>query len=326
MTKELRVITSSGDGLEETFRGSLRDVFYYITFVCNLRCRHCYVGDNLASNTHADLDVITTNLAACGRAGAKKVTFLGGEPTLHPDYDRILLVAARQCFERIVVDTNGLGGFPIPVDTDLDGRLAVRLSFDGIDPATHDAIRGTGTFSRTLATLRRVVGSSVRVEATFTVNAQNYQQVENVVSFFAAEGASEVNFHMVSLTGNAKGSARLGLSPEAVLDIQQVLERIRQTSRIPIRFPRLLIRNEALPMAITEGCSCRLFDNSVLLLFPNGRQLRCPLEISRELNHDVAIKQTDGFHGCPLSHKLFPSGIPNGYTMTCISWKHHRPL
>lgn len=232
--------------------------------------------------------------------------------------------AAEQGFERIIVDTSGLGRFPVPTSLELGSRLAIRFSFDGLDDSSHDAIRGAGAFARALATLQRVAATPSKVEATFTVNARNYRQASAAVAYFAEYGVDEMNFHIVSLTGNAKATPSLALDPGHVLQVQEELEQVRLASSIPIRFPRLLVRKEKLLAAVAEGCECRLFDNTVLLLFPDGKQLRCPLEITKSLVHDEAIENPEEFSGCPLAAKLFPSGTPSGYVMTCISWKQHK--
>lgn len=302
----------------------LREVFYYVTFACNLRCRHCYVGDNLAPGTHADAEQVIRTLEDCRDAGARQVVFLGGEPTLHPDYQRILAEAGRIGFSRLVSDTNGLGNDPLPPEGELRRRFAVRLSFEDDRPAGHDAIRGRGTFERSLACLQRVVAEHVRVEVTCTLNAANVARAGSIAAFFAGEGASEVNFHFLSRMGNARGAAGLGLTPAAVLGAQEQLEAVRRAGRAPVRFPRLLVREEGLDGEIAQGCGCGILDRSRLLIFPHGQYRRCPLEIDAALEHrpdpDLAGAT---YRGCPLQDRLFPLGMDRGLVMTCISWKGH---
>jgi MoaA/NifB/PqqE/SkfB family radical SAM enzyme len=304
-------------------RTQLHEVFYYITFVCGLRCRHCYVGDNLAANTHADTSQLLKNLERYRNAGASKIIFLGGEPTLHPDYQRILVESGQLGFERIIADTSGVGKNPLPLDDELRKRLTIRFSFEGIDARSHDAIRGPGMFARTLQSLRNVAAENVTVEVTFTLSAANIDQALEAISLFTAEHVHEVNFHFLSRTGQARTEENLGLDPAAVLRAQDQLESARRSSGIRVRYPRLLVRREHLEYEIQKGCECGLFQKKRVLVFPDGETRRCPLEITANLLHHPVIPEPPVFQGCPLSTKMFPSGLPEELVMTCISWKNH---
>ena len=310
---------------ERTAPPGLEQIYYYITFNCNLRCSHCYVGGNLTSQPPARYELIATTLHRCHQSGARKVTFLGGEPTLHPDYARILTAAAEVGYRRIIVDTNGVAQYPLPEKMSALDTLAVRFGLEGVSAVVHDKIRGNGTFRRALKTLRRVVASGVRVEVTFTLNAHNISDVSRMVAFCADEGVSEVNFHFMSLMGNGKARPSLGLAPERVLRVQGQLELLKRQRLIPMRYPRLLVREEELATEVIKGCACRIFRPDTLLIFPEGETCRCPLEITPGLARRPQIRAEDVscFSGCPLSWRLFPGGVPSGYVMTCISWKGH---
>lgn len=301
----------------------LREIYYYITFVCNLRCRHCYVGDNLAPQTHANVDLILGTLHQCYAKGARKVTFLGGEPTFHPGYVKILTTAAKIGYRRIIVDTNGIGRYPVPKNPDFLDRLAVRFSIEGAYFDTHNAIRGEGTFEKTLCTLRKVAAEGVRAEVTFTLNTMNVSEIPQMVEYFTYEGVSEINFHFVSLMGNGKSNQSLGLTPEAIIYAQEQLEVLRQRSAVPLRYPKLLIHKKELNKEIVNGYGCRIFRPETVLIFPRGEMRRCPLEITPALERRTEVKDPISFSGCPLSWRLLPKGVPNGYVMTCISWKNH---
>jgi MoaA/NifB/PqqE/SkfB family radical SAM enzyme len=310
-------------GAENRILVGLREIFYYITFACNLRCRHCYAGDNLSPRTHADFDLISTLLFRGYEAGARKVTFLGGEPTLHPDYEMILAVAAGLGYQRIVIYTNGIARPPLPKNRDFLDRLAVRFSFDGAGPETHDAVRGQGTFEGALGVFRRVAGEGIRAEVTFTLNAFNVSEIPQMVGRFVAGGASEINFHFVSLMGNAKKHRDLGLNPGAILRAQERLHLLKQQSPVPLRYPRLLVRRDELEGEVARGCGCHIFRPERLLIFPQGEMRRCPLEITPGLVGRPAVEEVAHFSGCPLAERLLPGGVPDGYVVTCISWKDH---
>jgi MoaA/NifB/PqqE/SkfB family radical SAM enzyme len=301
----------------------LQAIYYYLTFACNLRCLHCYVGENLSPQSHAKPATVANTLRECYAHGARKAIFLGGEATLHPSYAEILATAAEIGYRRIVVDTNGLARDPIPQGADYLDRLTIRLSFEGATPETHDVIRGQGAFKGALETLRRLIRQSVRVEVTLTLNAINLPELPGMIDRFLDRGVREFNFHFISLMGNANLHRWLGLYPEQIIHAQALLEDFRRRNVATVRYPRLIVPVEELQRHLDQGCNCRIFDPAILLIFPQGEMRRCPLEITAGLVPQFEISNSEPFAGCPLSWRLLPDGVPEGYAMTCISWKDH---
>jgi len=71
---------------------------------CNLRCRYCIYEDRSEVTERPQLEQA---LAAAGREFPQGVPFLiGGEPTLHPDFDALLAAAGDAGFSRIGLATN----------------------------------------------------------------------------------------------------------------------------------------------------------------------------------------------------------------------------
>jgi MoaA/NifB/PqqE/SkfB family radical SAM enzyme len=184
--------------------------------------------------------------------GAREVVFLGGEPTLHPDYPQILAAARQAGFDRIVVDSNGTTGDPRPFIEGFTGPVTIRFSFDGTE-SVHDALRGTGTFQRTLAALRQVIQAGGQVKATITLHAFNIDLIAGMVSFFSDEGIQELNFHFISWMGNARQTPQLGLTSASILKAQEELEIRHRAGLIPLRYPRLLVPESELQPAISQG-------------------------------------------------------------------------
>src|SRR3954454_5517383 len=79
--------------------GRFRNVYLYITEACQLRCEHCYMGERLDRGLRMPLSRIIDTLAPCRRLGGSKLTILGGEPTLHPDFCAAIRVADQLGYE-----------------------------------------------------------------------------------------------------------------------------------------------------------------------------------------------------------------------------------
>jgi MoaA/NifB/PqqE/SkfB family radical SAM enzyme len=289
-------------------------LYYYVTSACPQGCRHCYLGEQ-RKGEHVDLERAIATMARFRAAGAHTVVLLGGEPTLHPRYEDLVLAAAQLGFPRIVVDTSGLGRDPVPPRLARVPGLAIRFGFEGKDGGRHDRIRGPGSFARAFARLLGLVAASVRVEVTFTVTADNAGEIEAAVARFGRVGIAELNFHFLSRTGAARTTDLPLLDGDTVLAVERRLARLAADSPIPLRYPRLLLPQDELPRARAAGCGCRLRTGRATLVMPDGGMGHCPFELEREIEPPVE------FAGCPAAEHLFPAGVPEGYVMTCISWK-----
>jgi len=124
--------------------------------LCNLQCAHCFISCSPTNHAHEmmTLESVKRYLAEAERLGVKEYYVTGGEPFLHPDILEILRAALQQ--GPVTVLTNGL---LLHEDTAArlrelsdasDYSLDLRVSLDGYDAATNDAVRGSGTFKRIL--------------------------------------------------------------------------------------------------------------------------------------------------------------------------------
>lgn len=127
-----------------------------LTDTCNLTCPTCFAGSSPAQRGVVPVDEVLANVdrAITREQGQLDVLMLsGGEPTLHPDFPRLLDALAARPIVRILVNTNGTTlvaeDSPILAALHRHRRLAeAYLQFDGFDEATHRHHRG--------ADLRRV--------------------------------------------------------------------------------------------------------------------------------------------------------------------------
>jgi hypothetical protein len=105
-----------------------------ITYACNLKCFNCNRSCGLApSHDHLSLDQIQKFIRESTLMGVqwKRIRILGGEPTLHPEFlriiDNLLAFKMSQCPEAMIeVVTNGLGKKVNEVLATLGDGVAVR--------------------------------------------------------------------------------------------------------------------------------------------------------------------------------------------------------
>jgi radical S-adenosyl methionine domain-containing protein 2 len=156
-------------------------VNYHLEKACNLRCRFCYArfadDDPLRRSRRglgaADAKEVIKRVRA---AGAEKITFVGGEPTLCPHLADLLRFSREIGFVTTLV-TNGFR---------LDRLLAeaadcldwVGLSVDSADEATQAALgRGRGNHvAISIGHFRRLHSLGIRVKLNTVVTSLNWQE------------------------------------------------------------------------------------------------------------------------------------------------------
>jgi AdoMet-dependent heme synthase len=142
--------------------------------LCNLACTHCFISCSPTNHTHEmmRLEQVLRYLREAVELGVKEFYFTGGEPFLNPEMEAIL--AATLEVGPASVLTNGL-----LLDAARCARLAalaaaspysldLRVSLDGYDAASNDAVRGAGTFERVLAGLRNLAAAGLNPVVTVT--------------------------------------------------------------------------------------------------------------------------------------------------------------
>ena len=119
-----------------------------ITDHCNLSCPVCYAESGPSRLTHRPLAVIETMLDAivANEGDPDVVQISGGEPTLHPDFFKVLDAAKARPIRHLMLNTNGIR---IAQDRAFAERLAayqpgfeVYLQFDSFRASVHRQLRG----------------------------------------------------------------------------------------------------------------------------------------------------------------------------------------
>src|ERR1044072_644334 len=107
------------------------------------------MGDRLERGLTLDYDKATQIIEYCGRLGGEYITFLGGEPTLHPDLPRLVDFAIECGYRQIMINSNGL--LERTIDRIAPQKLHyISFSLDGATAAIHDQIRGANTYEKTV--------------------------------------------------------------------------------------------------------------------------------------------------------------------------------
>jgi molybdenum cofactor biosynthesis enzyme MoaA len=142
--------------------------------LCNIQCRHCFISSSPTNHAHEmmDLPAVRGYLAEAATLGVKEYYFTGGEPFLNRELPEMLAATLAQGPATVL--TNGLLIRPEvarrlrELADGTEYSLDLRVSMDGWDAATNDAIRGEGTFERILAGVRHLADAGLNPVLTVT--------------------------------------------------------------------------------------------------------------------------------------------------------------
>jgi MoaA/NifB/PqqE/SkfB family radical SAM enzyme len=178
-----------------------------ITQRCNLACVHCYAD----SSPHLPLTERMTFSDWCRvmdearTMGCRRLQFIGGEPTIHPDLTRLLGHASHVGFRKCEVFTNATLLREDLVRTFKDLGVRVHFSFYSFDPRVHDEItRQKGSFERTVEGIRLLVRRGIRVAAGIIVVPQNAAHLKQTRKFLRHLGVDEIDTDRVRGVGRGQ--------------------------------------------------------------------------------------------------------------------------
>ena len=133
-------------------------LIFEITEKCNLTCPTCFTASSpheTWSMTLDDFEKKLDRLLAAGRNDADLVQISGGEPTVHPDVERMIEACFARGVKRVYLNTNGIRLGKEPAFAErlgrIDGgkeRLQLYLQFDGLRAETNGLIRGRRGLSK----------------------------------------------------------------------------------------------------------------------------------------------------------------------------------
>jgi selenobiotic family peptide radical SAM maturase len=179
---------------------------WHITQTCDLSCKHCYDRSQRPPvSLEQGLEILDDLQDFCEERKVRgQVSFSGGNPLLHPEFDTLYGAAAERGF------VLGILGNPTPKSR-MEDILAIcepaffQISLEGL--AQHnDFIRGKGHFSRSMDFLKVLSDLGVYSMVMLTLGRHNLDQVLPLAKLLESE-ADEFNFNRLALVGEGAALA-----------------------------------------------------------------------------------------------------------------------
>jgi len=261
-------------------------IFLYITEECQLRCKHCYVGERLERGSVMPLSMISSILRSMQTLyGHRRVYFLGGEPTLHPEFAAALRIAKDEGY-RVIVTSNGI----IPQrrwDDIINGSIdELSFSLDGAKASTHEFLRGRNTFPPLLTSIQKSVSAGILTRLICTITKHNETELEELAALCDELQVRTLSLHYFTPTGNGQGHKDLQLSPAEWRAFGTRVEAIARRSDVTIFYPPAFCESEKVELLTSRGyrgCTARNLER--LAFFPDGRCYICSAFFDTDLHY-----------------------------------------
>lgn len=292
----------------------MRRILWEITTRCNLRCRHCYLHNELKFPFVELADELgTEECLKIVEQFDEANTFLvevvgGGEPFCRPDIMVILRqLGEKKFWTRVVTNGTLLTEEIVQTLVDIDiQRMAVSL--ESPVPEVNDTIRGKGSFEKAVRGINYLTDFGIPFRIQMTVNRLNYKDIEEMITFCLDVGAEEI-----SLNPYATCPTTNPFSASLALEREQYFSAARTVAELKRKYSPTFVHSDidsALGFLSPESknatergfhrCDCMV--SQVTILY-NGNVLPCPLMRDQVLGNLMETHLSD-IPSLPASQKF----------------------
>ncbi|MFF0293720.1 radical SAM/SPASM domain-containing protein [Kitasatospora sp. NPDC004614] len=178
-----------------------------LTNRCNLQCVHCYTesGPQTGDSDRLTADDYLSVMTQAYALGCRKMQFIGGEPMLNPDFQRLLEASKEIGFEFIEVFTNLTHLDEKTLQFARSAKIHFATSVYSENPELHGAVtRNRASHARTIGNLKRLIENGIETRAAVLCINQELSDIENTKRFLTRLGVRRVRSSYVRAFGRGE--------------------------------------------------------------------------------------------------------------------------
>lgn len=263
----------------------LKVIYLYITGLCNMRCKHCWVG---APQMYSEVpyEILKKALIDASELGCKYIKITGGEPFLRKRILHKLIELSYSLDMKLSIETNAT----LIEENDINilkryGNVTdLGISLHFYDSKKFDSFVGlNGAFEKVVESMRRLDRNDIPFMCLTTVVKSNLHELSELTELVFENGADAVKFNPCLPLGKAR--EEIG---EDFLSIGDYLALVKTAVRLDDIHPSKIFL--AVPMAliapygsnklqITRG-TCNY--KNLLSILPDGGVSLCGIGITHK--------------------------------------------
>lgn len=226
-------------------------VVWNYTYLCNLRCKHCYASAGKPHPNELTTEEAKDVVKKFADAGVNIVAFSGGEPLMRKDFYDVAKLAHEYGIFTAVATNATLITKDVARKLKEIGIGYVQISLDGASPETHDNFRGIpGVFEKTIRGIRNCVEEGIFVEVSTTATKFNYREIPEIIDLCEKLGVDWWMMYNFVPTGRGRFIIENDLTPEEREKVLRFLwERLREGRKMQVlstapQFARVALQME----------------------------------------------------------------------------------
>jgi MoaA/NifB/PqqE/SkfB family radical SAM enzyme len=313
-----------------------RKILIYLTDKCNLNCRHCFLKASPLGKLNLTWIQIKKILDYYAAQDYHEITFSGGEAFISPHLKTAIDYAHAHGFDRIFVNTNGINQDIFHTFTPQDITRLI-FSLDGLSSKTHEFIRGSNTFNRTLSSIKLAQKKGFEISVIVTVNSLNYSEIPQLVKFLDQIKVNMISFNYTSPRGNALQNQSLLITPKQWRKLYKAIITI-QLEYSTLRIPPLFLTKREISLLKPTDIRCLIPEATKVEIYPDGKIFHCCLlsdypelaagkisqtEIKMQVNSENKLLHQYPQSFCPVQQYKLPNHSKNitSYIPICVYYK-----
>lgn len=228
-----------------------------LTKACNFRCIYCFNASGSSYENELSGDEWCNIIEQAQQLGVLQVLVTGGEPTIHPEFTKILhkLKTLDMDFKLF---TNG--GYLTDEILDLLSGSSVQVSLDTADRDIHKQLTGADTFNIVIGNMKRLIKCGIPVSVKSVITTLNVNGLENLYDLCNDLGVDLLSIDKFDVSSCGRGELDLRISDERK---ELLIERLSQIqpkhTRLNINLSKDVWKNPE------ESIGCGAFRASMIL-------------------------------------------------------------
>ena len=255
----------------------LHTAYLYLTWRCNLQCKHCWVSAGDAGEHYECNDeTFYSFVQQTADMNVKNIRFTGGEPLMRWDRIQNTVDSCKSRGISFEIETNAVSLTNVQARFFKDNDFHVSVSLHGSQASTHDLLTNVpGSFDKAVENIKYLVNELKLYPLVITcVDARNYKSLESRIRFFHSIGVRDIKINPIILSGRAATDTGLfiGLTLEMHREVNIMVNRLcdELNCRIIFEEPMCLLSVSQL-----TKCSSVCGITRLISLLPDGTLSLC---------------------------------------------------
>ena len=168
---------------------------FSITNACNFHCKTC-LREHPRNIGHISLEIVEKVLQEYKKLNSEPlVAITGGEPCLHPEFEKVVEIITRNGFSfRFVSNGFFLDRYKFIVEKYKKNANCAAFSLDGSSQEIHDEVRNPGSFEKVREAIQYFSSAGVYTRVMSCLNRINVHQIGEIISLAKELGARDAYF------------------------------------------------------------------------------------------------------------------------------------